>query len=96
MSESHGRFPGDVALLQVGACYELYDRRDAVVAKMLGLKPLKESRRRALYGVPQRLFKRYLARLLDLGRSVVVVRQGDQQWTGIRERRIAWRRVPAA
>ncbi|MEJ2327246.1 MAG: hypothetical protein P8Y25_10685, partial [Chromatiaceae bacterium] len=38
----------------------------------------------------------YLARLLDLGRSVVVVRQGDQQWTAIRERQIAWRMVPAA
>jgi len=27
---------------------------------------------------------------------VVVVRQGEQQWTGIRERLLAWRMVPAA
>ena len=91
-----GRFPGDVALLQVGAYYELYDRRDAPVAQTLGLKPLKENRRRALYGIPQRLFGRYLARLLGLNRSVVVVRQGEQQWTGSRERALAWRMVPAA
>jgi RNA-directed DNA polymerase len=89
-----GRFPNDVALFQVGAYYELYDRRDAPVAKRLGLKPLKENRRRALYGIPERLFGRYLARLIGQRRSVVVVRQGEQQWTGIRERQIAWRMVP--
>jgi len=27
---------------------------------------------------------------------MVVVRQGDQQWIGVRERQIAWRMVPAA
>jgi hypothetical protein len=91
-----GLFPGDVALFQVGAYYELYDHRDGPIAAELGLKPLKENRRRALYGMPQRLFGRYLARLLGLGRSVVVVRQGEQQWTGIRERALAWRMVPAA
>jgi len=91
-----GGFPSDVALFQVGAYYELYDQRDAVVAKRLGLKPLKENQRRALYGLPERLFGRYLARLLGQRRSVVVVRQGEQQWTGIRQRQIAWRMVPAA
>ena len=85
-----------LALFQVGAFYELYDRRDAPIAKTLGLKPLKENRRRALYGIPERLFGRYLGRLLGLGRSVVVVRQGEQQWTGIRERVLAWRMVPGA
>jgi len=90
------RFPSDVALFQVGAYYEFYDRRDAAVAKLLGLKPLKGNRRRALYGLPERLFGRYLARLLGQRRSVVVVPQGEQQWTGIRERRIAWRMVLAA
>ena len=63
-----------LALFQVGAFYELYDRRDAPIAKTLGLKPLKENRRRALYGIPERLFGRYLARLLGLDRSVAVVR----------------------
>jgi len=92
----HGQFPGDVALFQVGAFYELYARRDAAIAEVLGLKPLKENGRRALYGIPERLFGRYLARLLDAGRSVVVVRQGEQQWTGIRERLPVWRMVPAA
>ncbi len=91
-----GRFPGDVALFHVGAYYELYDRRDGPIAAKLGLKPLKENRRRALYGIPHRLFGRYLARLLGLGRSVVVVRQGEQQWTGIRERVLAWRMAPTA
>lgn len=64
---------------------------------MLGLKPLKANRRRALYGIPERLFGRYyLARLLGRQSSVVVVRQGEGQWTNIRERQIAWRMVPAA
>jgi hypothetical protein len=31
-----------------------------------------------------------------LARSVVVVRQEEQQWTGIREQALAWRMVPAA
>jgi hypothetical protein len=91
-----GLFPGDVALFQVGAYYELYDRRDGPIAAKLGLKPLKENRRRALYGISERLFGRYLTRLFGLGRSVVVVRQGEQQWTGILERALAWRMVPAA
>ena len=91
-----GRFSDDVALFQVGACYELYDRRDTPMAKLLGLEPLKDNRRRALYGIPERLFGRYLARLLGLGRPVVVVRQGEQQWTGIRERVLCRRMVPAA
>jgi DNA mismatch repair ATPase MutS len=91
-----GRFPGAVALFHIGAYYELYDRRDGPIAAKVGLKPLKENRRRALYGIPHRLFGRYLARLLGLGRSVVVVRQGEQQWTGIRERVLAWRMAPTA
>lgn len=90
-----GRFPGDVALFQLGACYELYDRRDAPTAEVLGLKPLTENRRGARYGIPQRLFGRHLARLLGAGRSVVVVRQGERQWSRIRERLLAWRMVPA-
>jgi hypothetical protein len=91
-----GRFPDDVTLFQVGAYYELYDRRDERIARMLGLKLLTENRRRALYGIPERLFARYLTRLLEQRESVVVVRQGEQQWTGIRERALAWRMVPAA
>jgi RNA-directed DNA polymerase len=90
-----GRFPGDALLFQVGAYYELYDRRDTPVARLLGLKPLRENRRRALFGLPVRLFGRTLARLTGQGRSVLVVRQGAQDWTGIRERAIAWRMVPA-
>ncbi|WP_295408602.1 hypothetical protein [uncultured Thiocystis sp.] len=39
---------------------------------------------------------RSLGRLLELGRPVVVVAQGEQTWTGVRERRLAWRIVPAA
>ena len=89
-----GRFPGDALLFHVGAYYELYDRRDAPVARLLGLKPLGKNRRGALYGVPVRLFGRTLARLTGRGRSVVV-RQGEQDPTGIRERVIAWRMVPA-
>ena len=90
-----GRFPGDALLFQVGAFYELYDRRDAPVARLLGLQPLRENRRGALFGVPARLFGRTLARLTGQGRPVLVVRQGEQHWTGIRERAIAWRMVPA-
>jgi RNA-directed DNA polymerase len=90
-----GRFPGDALLFQVGAYYELYDRRDAPTARLLGLRPLRENRRRALFGLPARLFGRTLARLTGQGRSVLVVRQGEQDWTGIRERAIAWRMVPA-
>jgi len=55
-----------------------------------------ENRRGALFGVPARLFGRTLTRLTGQGRSVVmVVRQGERDWAGIRERAIAWRMVPA-
>ena len=91
-----GRYPDDALLFQVGAYYELYDRRDAPMARLLGLRPLRENRRRALFGLPVRLFGRSLARLTGQGRSVLVVRQGEQDWTGIREREIAWRMVPVA
>ncbi len=37
-----------------------------------------------------------LARLSGQGRSVLVVRQGEQHWTGIRERAVVWRMVPGA
>ena len=90
-----GRYPGDALLFQVGAYYELYDRRDVPMARLLGLRPLRENRRRALFGVPARLFGPSLARLTGQGRSVLVVRQGEQDWTGISERVIAWRMVPA-
>jgi hypothetical protein len=89
-----GRFPDAVALFQVGAYYEFYDRRDAPIAGLLGLQPLGENPRGALFGVPGRLFGRTLARLIVGGRSVVVVRQGERDWTGIRERVVAWRMVP--
>jgi hypothetical protein len=81
-----GAYPGDAVLFQVGAYYELYDRGDAPLAARLGLKPLEPNGRPALYGMPERLFGRYLTRLLGLGRAVLVVRQGEQHWTGIRER----------
>ncbi|MEA3643408.1 MAG: hypothetical protein VBE63_26260 [Lamprobacter sp.] len=58
------------------------------------MQRLRENRRRALYGVPARLFGRYLVRLLGLGHSVLVVRQGDQYWTGVRARVLACRMVP--
>ena len=83
-----------MALFQVGAYYEFYDRRDAATAGLLGLQPLRENRRGALFGVPARLFGRTLARLIAGGRSVLVVRQGERDWTGIRERVVAWRMVP--
>ena len=93
---ARGRFPGDALLFQVGAYYELHDRRDAPIARMLGLQPLRENRRRALFGVPARLLGRCPARLTGQGRSVLVVRQGERDWTGIRERAIAWRMMPAS
>ena len=89
-----GRFPDAVALFQVGAYYEFYDRRDAATAGLLGLQALRENRCGALFGVPRRLFGRTLARLIAGGRSVVVVRQGERDLTGIRERLVAWRMVP--
>ncbi|MBK5963296.1 hypothetical protein CCR95_04105 [Thiocystis minor] len=92
---ARGRFPGDALLFQVGAFYEVYDRRDAVLARDLGLRALRENPRHALYGFPERLFGRYLSRLLALGRPVVVVAQGEHAWTGVRERRLVWRIVPA-
>jgi hypothetical protein len=58
------------------------------------LQPLRENCRGALFGVPQQLFGLTLVRLIARGRPVVVVRQGERDWTGIRERVVVWRMVP--
>jgi DNA mismatch repair ATPase MutS len=78
-----------------GACYELYDRRDADVAAKLGLKVLKRTATARRMRIQERLLERYFARLLGQRDSVVVVRQAAQQWTGIRLRSLSWPMVPA-
>lgn len=83
-----GRYPGDALLFQVGAYYELYDRRDAPVARLLGLKPLRENRRRALFGLPERLFGRSLARLTGQGRSVRWCGRGSKTGPGFASGRL--------
>ncbi len=46
------QFANDVVLFQVGCFYEFYHPSDQALAERLGLKPLADNRRRALYGVP--------------------------------------------
>jgi hypothetical protein len=65
------------------------------MARLLGLQPPRETRRRALFGLPVRLFGRSLARLTGQGRSVLVARQEEQDWAGILEPALAWQMVPA-
>lgn len=88
-------FPDDLTFFQVGAYCECYDPKDAL-PELLGLRPLAENRRGARYGFPVRLEARYRERLLAAGHSILVVRQGESSWTGVRERLIQCRLTPGA
>jgi len=88
------RFPGDVLFFQVGRFFEFYGYRDRETVRLLGLRRLKSNRRGAQYGFPVELARQYARILLKRGHSILVILQTDHYWTGIRERRPAWRLVP--
>jgi RNA-directed DNA polymerase len=87
------RFPKDVVFFQVGRFFEFYPGDDEL-PELLGLAAMKENRRGASHGFPEELARRYARVLLKQGRSLLVVRQADDYWTRIRERRPVWRLVP--
>lgn len=86
--------PGDALFFQVGRFFAFYAPMDDPIAIGLGLQPLKANRRRARYGFPLELARRYARALLKAGRAVVVVEQTEQVWIEIRERRVRWRLEP--
>jgi RNA-directed DNA polymerase len=83
-------FTGDIIFFQVGSYFEFYDGTDNQVVRQLDLSPLKQNRRQARYGFPIAYISSYLLRALDVGKSVVVVRE-DNYLTKIK-RRTVWRR----
>jgi DNA mismatch repair ATPase MutS len=88
------RFPGDVALLQVGRFFEFYAKQDDEIARVLELKPMGRNSRRARYGFPLRLANRFLRKLLGAWRSVVVIWETESCLTKVRVRLPAWRFEP--
>ncbi len=88
------RFPADLVFFQVGRFFEFYgDTRE--IAALLGLGPMQDNRRGAGCGFPLPQARRHARALLRQGRSVMLVAQGDDYWTGVRERRPVWRLAPA-
>lgn len=72
------RFTQDVLLFQVGCFYEFYHPQAQQLTQRLGLKPLTENRRRALYGVPVDQGLSLAWRLICGGSSVLwVCEQSD-------------------
>lgn len=80
------RFAGDVVLLQVGRFFEFYATADDEIAHLLDLKPMGCNSRGAQYGFPVRAARRYLDKLLESGRSVVLIGERDVYFTSIRIR----------
>jgi hypothetical protein len=79
-------FPGDVILFQVGRFMEFYQPGDAEVAQRLGLAPMQKNRRGARWGMPLGHSGKAIRRLLKEGRSVVLVRESEQNLEWVRER----------
>lgn len=89
------RFAGDVALLQVGRFCEFYAKTDDEIARVLDLAPMGKNSRRARYGFPVALARRYLRALLRSGRLVVLIGERGVYFTGVRVRLPALRLEPA-
>lgn len=89
-------FPEAVLLFQVGRFFEFYARRDEPVACALALKPMRKAGRGARYGFPAGALRLYLPRLLECGRSAVVIAERDEYLTAIKTRLPASRYEPLA
>jgi hypothetical protein len=71
------RFPGDALFFQLGRFCELYQARDAPLARTLGLRRITPNRRGARWGFPVKGLGRYLAAALAAGWPVTLVLQGE-------------------
>lgn len=80
------RFAGDVLFFQVGRFVEFYQPDDALLARQLGLQAMARNRRRARFGFPLGGTGAYLFRLLEAGRSVVVVGETGRTQGKVKER----------
>ena len=65
---------------------EFYERRDAALAQALDLEPMRRNARGARYGFPVAALRVYLARLLALGRPVMVIGEEDEYLTTVKTR----------
>ncbi|MBI5047640.1 MAG: hypothetical protein HZB54_01630, partial [Deltaproteobacteria bacterium] len=80
------KFRDMVIFFQVGCFYEFYGEIKNDVMGTLGLKRLKNSQRRAMYGFPVRLGKEYLKRLVDKGIPIIIIRETDRYIGRIKQR----------
>jgi len=80
------RFPDDVLLFRVGRFYEFYDIGTPEWLECLGLKCMGWNRRGARYGFPAQYLKRNLAALLSAAGDVILIREQENGFGGIRKR----------
>lgn len=70
-------FKGSLLFFQVGFYYEFYAELPADVVSLLKLRRLQRSSRSAYYGFPCKKESEYLAKVLNLGYSVVIIHETD-------------------
>jgi len=87
-------FPEDVILFQAGSFFEFYHAQDRRPAQLLGLSKMGKNRRGARYGFPVRLVHQYFRRLFRDRKSVLLVLEKANYWTGIKERLPVYRFEP--
>lgn len=79
-------FRGDILFFQVGFYYEFYAELPAEVVSHLKLRRLEGSSRNAYYGFPCHKEQSYLHKLLNLGYSVVIIRETESYLGRLKQR----------
>ena len=91
------KYSGSILFIQVGRFYEFYEKQAEMTLRLLGLKKIKAERGfQNQCGFPLHLQERYLNKLIRLGFSVHIVREGDGWFSGVKKRLIAEKWVPVS
>jgi len=90
---------GSILFFQVGRFFEFYDEQAERVLEVLGLRRIEARRGFGIRcGFPVNLKEKYLKKLMGLGFSVYVVREGEGWLSGVKQRVVgeAWIVAPGA
>lgn len=81
-----GCFKGCILFFQVGFYYEFYSELPLNVVQTLRLRRLERSSRNAYYGFPCNKESEYLSKVLNLGYTVVIIRESESYLGRLKQR----------
>ncbi|MBL4899487.1 MAG: hypothetical protein JKX76_07555 [Colwellia sp.] len=79
-----------IVLFQVGKFIEFYHQQDKFIATLLGLKPISENKRGALFGFPLTKLPVVMRALLVKGYACCFVKQSDIIFNKVMQRKPSW------